>query len=103
MSKSRLTWRKEPSEKGLARIGQGPRGADLRVGTSAVAHVRAARRDLGGSYYWYWYGSATELGIPHRNTASERRDWPNTDEGFEAAKADCQAYVERCLAAANVV
>lgn len=89
----RLTWRKEPHETGLARVCQGPRGAELRIDGTLVAHVSALRvgfsRDYDG---WYWYcGTEPALGILHRNTC--RAPVSTIDE----AKAACRAYVAGCL------
>lgn len=62
-----LRFRKQPDERGLARVCQGPRGYELRDGTLVVMHV-APLTGLGRARYevagWYVYG----LGI---NTASE--------------------------------
>lgn len=54
----RLVWRKQPSETGLARVTQGPRGFELRLGKEIVMRVapltdRTARYTILG---WYWYG-----------------------------------------------
>ena len=50
-------WRKEPSETGLARVGQRPRGFELRENGEVLLHVSPlsgkTRWDIVG---WYWYG-----------------------------------------------
>lgn len=90
----RLTWRKQPSETGLARVCQDERGYDLRYDGREVGYVRPeyvgwARNKVG----YYWTAPADdELGILHRNTC-------NTPvEDIDTAKADCLAYVRECMA-----
>jgi len=48
-------WRKQPSETGLARVCQSPRGYELREDGEAIAHVVPVhmRFIITG---WYWYG-----------------------------------------------
>lgn len=73
-------WRATPKAKGLARIGQGPTGIQLREGTKVVIQVAPALSYPGKQITgWYWYG----LG---QNTASTLR------ETLEEAKADAMAY-----------
>ena len=86
MSK-RLTWRRQPSETGLRRIAQSPRGYDLWLEGRRVASVRLSA----GGYYW---SAPTDepLGIVLRNTASEEK-YATIDD----AKAACRAYIVACL------
>lgn len=99
MPKPRLRWRKEPNERGLASTGQAPRGAELWYGNERIATVTAGRHGsgFGPPDTWSWSARSDHNGVPWRNSAAEGRYWPLTDEGLEAAKADCRAYVERCL------
>ncbi len=94
----RLSWKREPNETGLARIGQGARGFDLRIGGVSVAEVRplyhypkdgGARRLLGYTY------SANDRhhGIKIRNTVKTGHCWREIDD----AKAACEKYVRECL------
>jgi len=88
----KITWKKQPSETGLARVCQAPRGADLRIDGVRVMSVRPAGRGLGRSVSgWYWYGSSEALGIPHTNTC----DTPLPT--LEEAKAACEASVREAL------
>lgn len=74
----KLTWRKQPSERGLARVTQGVRGRDGRVDGVVVYHVRPASRH--STDRWYWYGAG-------RNTL-------NTGDVFPTA-LDAQADATR--------
>ncbi len=89
----RLTWRREPSETGLARVIQGARGAILKCDGEDVAHVSALRSwERYGEYVgWYYYGSSERLGIPHANTC--RAPVATMDQ----AKVACEAYVRKHL------
>lgn len=75
-------WRKTPDERGLASVGQGPRGFELREDGERLIDVNA----VGGSWRgplkgWYWCG----LGV---NTYNTKPLFPTA----EAAKADADAY-----------
>lgn len=89
---ARLTWSKEPSEKGLAAVCQGERGRILKVNGSEVGYAGAVyqgwSRVVAG---YYWYASDGKLGIAHRNTA----DSPVAT--LEDAQKACEAYVRECL------
>ena len=93
-SKPRLTWRKQPNETGLRSIGQGPRGAILKVDGEDVGRVYAYGRGITGDPHrgWYWTARDNAGHIPLRNTAGK----PVKD--LEEAKAACKAYVLECLA-----
>jgi len=51
-------WSKQPSETGLARVSQGPRGFDLKDSGEVVVRVRprGPRLDKYMITGWYWYG-----------------------------------------------
>lgn len=105
-NKPRLAWRKEPNEQGLARIGQGPRGYELRINGKRVADVSAVRNGFKYEYIgWMWScASNDELGIAWKNTSAEqRKPYPMTDEGMEQAKTDCKAYIVACLKAKGLL
>lgn len=74
--KPRLRWRREPSEKGLARICQGPRGYDLIHGDEIVIRARPLGRS-GSQWYWYGCGQNTH----YKPVATE-----------EAVKAEAMAF-----------
>lgn len=84
-----LRWRKDPPERGLARIAAGPRGSTLfRDGAVRCATVSAIGRS---SAQWFWVAGWGCEGVPYRNTC----DQPVTTEA--QAKADAMAYVKQHL------
>jgi hypothetical protein len=85
----RLTWRKEPSETGLARVTQSPRGAILKVEGVDVGHVYANRVAWQQFRGWYWVASGP--GIPLKNTCG------SPVETIAIAKVQCTSYVRECL------
>lgn len=98
-NKYRLIWSKQPNQQGLARVGQAPRGAILKVNGVEVGHVYA--NSVGFHSYLGWYWTAC-----HGNLASDTKDIPviplqNTyktpDNDLEFAKASCEAYVREVL------
>jgi hypothetical protein len=95
----RVTCRQEPSETGLARVCQSPRGFIISVDGKRVGHVAYARGLGRGATndYWYWYAGAQVLGIPGRNSAAERL----TYETRELARDACIAHVKASLTAAK--
>lgn len=89
---SRLTWRLEPKDPGLAGVVQGERGYDLFYAGEHAGSVRPLsygleRRKLG----YFWYAGSDKLGVPYHNTSST----PVAE--IEEAKAQCRAYVQRFL------
>lgn len=80
----RLRFRRQKSERGLARHMQGERGYDLMLGDERIGGVypRYARFERNSGYYWY-----AHVGKESRNTASE------PVPTIEQAKADCMAWV----------
>lgn len=92
-TKQRLTWSREPRQRGLAGVVQGERGYDLKYDGEIVGRARplpVGHRRYNG---YYWYAVSDRSGIPLRNTSDKRV--PTIDE----AKAHCVAYVRECLAA----
>lgn len=86
-----LRWKKNSAEKGLARIGAGPRGSKLRDGDVEYASVYALRQNYQVKG-WYWV-VGTQQGMPHKNTC-------NTPSATEAeAKTAAMAYVRACIKA----
>lgn len=89
----RMSWRKQPNETGLRAVGQGPRGAILKVDGEDVGRVYPRRRAGAWEYRgWYWTARSDRLGIALRNTAGDEV------ETIEEAKAQCAAYVREALA-----
>ena len=96
----RLTWRKQPNERGLSAVAQGPRGYDLRVAGEDEIVGRVRPRCVGFHQYqgWYWYARHDSLGVPLQNTAAQGLYMKTPGE----AQADCEAYVRGALAARPV-
>jgi hypothetical protein len=78
----RLNWSREPSERGLARVCQPPRGRHGKVAGEVVYRVMPATawpaREVVG---WFWYGR----GI---NTYTQGKVWPT----WEEAQADATRH-----------
>jgi hypothetical protein len=88
----RITFRKRPNERGLARHVQGPRGYEVRLDGKTIAAVSPLPVGFHEYRGWYWYcGQRTDLGIEYRNTCRSPVD--TADE----AKAQCKAYLLACL------
>lgn len=89
--KPRLTWSRQPDEKGLARVCQSERGRVLKVNGVEVASVYAIHRRYHerSGYYWVARGEGIELA----NTFGVREF-----AKIEEAAADCENYVRAELA-----
>jgi hypothetical protein len=94
--KPRLTWSREPDERGLAGVCQSPRGMVLKANGANVAsvspHCVGFRRYAG----WNWCARCDELGIQLRNSLVN----PISVKVYktkEAAQAECAEYVRGCL------
>jgi hypothetical protein len=87
---ARMAWRKQPNEKGLARICQGPRGYELRSGGEVVMHVAPKREgfDKWAIHGWYFYG----LGY---NSLSEGRVFTSPEDAKGAATAYAKANLSK--------
>lgn len=72
-------WRKQPKATGLAGMGQGPRGMQLREGDKLIISVAVIQAFWDRKTGWYWYG----LG---KNTSDE------PCATMEEAKAQADAY-----------
>jgi hypothetical protein len=72
-------WRKQPKATGLAGMGQGPRGMQLREGDKLIISVAVIQAFWDRKTGWYWYG----LG---KNTCDE------PCATMEEAKAQADAY-----------
>lgn len=93
----RLTWRKQPSEGGLRSIGQSPRGAILKMDGEDIGRVTANRVGWQRWMGWYWIAVSADGRVPLSNSCAKPA------ATIDDAKAECLAYVKRCLAAAEVV
>lgn len=83
-----IRWKREPREKGLARVCQGTRGyqlwdGDKRVGNVAIATQKLADRYADGPWYWYCAG-----------TNSHATPVPTADEAKKQAMAHYKATKE---------
>lgn len=84
MKKEIARWRNTPNETGLARMVQGERGYELRVGQTVIIKVDAAygmgsRTPLG----WHWYGMG-------QNTAQQNKMFSSKDQ----ARDDADSWVK---------
>ena len=93
----RVTSKREPSESGLARVAQGPRGFIISHDGRMVARVGYSRGDLfarrPAEKPWYWSGGL-DAG-PRRNTANEGLYYATREEARDA----CVAWIKEQLAA----
>jgi hypothetical protein len=87
--KPRLTWRKQPNAKGLAKVAQAPRGAILRVDGEDVVHVAAASAGWIQWSGWYWYTYSDKF--PFRNTSK------TPVATLEDAKREAEAHIRENL------
>ncbi len=85
----KLTWSKQPSEQGLARVCQGPRGAILKLDGERVGYVYATRPSG-----WYWVAINDTLGVTLFNSCASGRA---LTADLDTAKAECEDYVRKCL------
>lgn len=90
----RMTWRKQPNERGLASVGQVPRGKILKRDGEDIAHVYPSmegwsRHTVKG---WYFVARSDRQGIPLMNSSTEPA------ESMGMAMEQCRAYVDKCLA-----
>lgn len=65
-----LRWAKQPNERGLSRIVQGPRGFELRDGGRTEMHVAPLGRNTA---QWYWYGHGKNTCASPVATAEEAK------------------------------
>jgi len=91
-----LRWRRQPDNQGLARVGQSPRGAELRIGDKCLARVYPWQEpsaswgrggDLSTYKGWYWVATSRTYDVPLKNTCRE------PVKTIEEAKAAAKAYV----------
>ena len=88
----RITWKKQPRERGLAGVCQIQRGYDLRIdGKEVGGGLWCRNKDP-----WMWAVAKDDfLGIPWNNSAARGVYY----QDIERAKAECKAYVVKCLKA----
>jgi len=74
---ARLVWRRTPNERGLAAVGQSPRGFEGRIDGKVVLNVQASGGSWRGplkGWFWYGLGQNTVISKPLFGTAEEARD-----------------------------
>jgi hypothetical protein len=88
----KLTWSKEPDERGLGRAVQAPRGRILKCDGKHIATVEPFTVGFHKYDGWYWYcGDDDELGLRHRNTCDE--PLPTIEE----AQRQCEIWIRARL------
>jgi hypothetical protein len=95
----RLTWKREPVERGLAAVAQGPLGYELNFGPhKSIASVNAKSTGFHRYQGWYWVAGANpDLGIAYRNTSATPK------ATIEEAKDEAEGYVRAALRAKGLV
>lgn len=68
-----LRWRKQPNETGLRRVCQGPRGFELREGSTIVIRVSPLLSNHREVMGWYWYGLGKNTSNEPTKTAEEAK------------------------------
>lgn len=96
--KKPLRWRRQPSETGLRRVTQGPRGAILARGDEEFARVSACSPPGTHSWAFMWHG---HVAGERYNSAADKRYYPATAEGLAAAMRDADEWVRPRLAAVD--
>lgn len=66
-------WRSTPRQKGLAGIGQGPRGVELTRGGQVIIHVAPVLERERLVTGWYWYGLGMNTSSSPRGTLEEAK------------------------------
>lgn len=97
----RLTWRKQPNEKGLAAVCQTPRGYELRhagvrLGSVSPSTEMGRRYDIKG---WYGCGAWDEWGVPRINTCHTLSE--TMEEAKRVLMAHFRKYIEARLKEVN--
>jgi len=90
-----LRWKRQPNERGLARVIQGPRGWDLYLGTERIGYVRPLRNGFSRETIGWYYVTPERPGIEHRNSCGE------VGVPASGARDACAAYVLAALLAAH--
>lgn len=86
-----LRWKKDEHERGLARVGAGPRGSVLRDGEKEYAHVYASGGWRGSQVKgWYWTCPTSAVG-QYMNTCD------NLVPDEKTAKAQAMAFIKSKL------
>ena len=85
MGKTKISWRREPSGQGLARVSESPRGYLVKINGADAGGIFA--HPVGWlkweGWYWHVYGPS----VPSKNTSSK------PVATIEKAKAECEAYI----------
>jgi len=94
---SRLSWRKQPNEKGLRAIGQSPRGFEMRYAGETIASVYPHPKGWGAYDYegWGFSARADEYGVPHINSGLEKKFFKTAEEAKKAADAYVRKHFKK--------
>jgi len=90
-----LRWKRQPNERGLARVIQGPRGWDLYMGTERLGYVRVLYMGLSRQTNGWYYVTPARPGIEYRNSCGER------GVPAETVRASLAKYITECMNAAH--
>ena len=90
-TKPRMTWKRNLSIGGLAKVCEGQRGSTLSMGGVSYASTSYSDGTKGRPLGWSWSApSNNEFGIPWKNSAAEKLPpFPTEAE----AKATARAYI----------
>lgn len=93
-AKFRITWKKQPSEQGLARVCQDERGKVISVNGQEVGGAFPLYKGLGKEKIgYYWCARKEEIGITGNNSTIHGKPFETIDE----AVAACDTHVRTCL------
>jgi hypothetical protein len=96
-NKPRLSWSKQPNEQGMAQVGQGPRGAILKVNGVIVGRVYANGVGFHNYKGWYWTAYHTQKEDPKCPPIVLKNTWETPIADLNDAKLACEAYVREQL------
>ena len=96
-SKLRLTWSKQPNEQGLAQVGQGPRGAILKVNGVIVGRVYANLIGFHQFNGWYWTARHSQSDSPKCPEIQIKNTCDSPTNDLLEAKLACEGYVREQL------
>lgn len=93
----RITFKRKEKETGLAAVGAGPRGFDVKVDGRAVGHIYARGGDWRGPFQgWYYVLPQNAVpGSPHVNTSDAKELYSTEDEVKDAVKKHLVEFLEK--------
>lgn len=93
----RITFSQQPSETGLARVAQTPRGYICKINGAEIGRISAHYNRIGNyanyAFMWYTFENA-ELRIPYRNTSAEGITFATREEARDHMKAWLKEIVQ---------